>query len=207
MRGRIVSHIPVLLLSLVAVAGLHRVSAQTEPVEKEILVIVDNRQAWPDCRLSSLVTNRLIEHNFLRVVDPGIGEEILHHPAGVMPRQQLMEVGQRRGCRFILWCAIDQEQMIREDNFSIPLVAKQRRVKAVMTGRYYILDCERGRIVRKGTIDLNTHGPSSLQVVDFGDADPELLVPYREQAKLFGELEMQAAKQIEGDVLEIAKLR
>jgi hypothetical protein len=207
MRRKVTNVAAAALIVAAAALAFHSVLGQDSPVEKEVLLIVDGRQAWPDCRLSQLLTNRLSEHNFLKLADPRLAEELPHYPAGVLPRAQLMRLGQHSNCRFIVWCAVDQEKLVRENNFSIPLVAKQRRVTAKLKARYYVLDCERQRIIHKGDIDARRHGPSSLQLVDFGDADPELLVPYSEQEKLFCDLETEAATKIESAFLDVAKLR
>ncbi len=182
-------------------------SSQADPIEKEVLLIVETDNAWPDCKLQFLLQSRLAEYNFLRVSDSRHAAGLREHPRGILPRDELVELGRRIQCRFILWCTVDQEELIRENNFSLPLLAKQRRVKAKLQARYYLLDCERNRIVRQGKANFENHGPSSLQLVDFGDADPALLVSYQDRDQLFTALETRAAEQIENDLLEVTRLQ
>lgn len=180
--------------AIVILAVLISVPLAVPQTGKVVMVIVNgDKSSWPDTRLSEQLLSRLSARNDIKVLPQSVADAVSGSLAGSFSREQLSEAGLAHDCHLVLWVDLLQEELRRETGVTLPLLARQRRVTAVLEADYRVVDCYRGRVVLNETVKLRRYGPSSLQMVDITEADPNLHTPYMEQKRLFDELESEAA--------------
>jgi hypothetical protein len=176
--------------------------------EKTLLLIVNGAgNAWPDCGLQERLVSSLCDHNGLLLASPERSENLIRRLAGRFDKQAILAEGQSEKYRYVLWCDIVKQQLTIENGFSLPLLLTQKRVRASLELEYHIIDCSRGRSVAADRISVHGNGPSTLQCIDFTDADPNLLLSYSDKKALFDRVENDAAKKLIAAFDEIARQR
>jgi hypothetical protein len=191
-----------LLLALVLSVG---VLGQNE---KTLLLIVNGTSnAWPDCGLQERLVSSLCDRNGLLLASPERSADMIRRLAGRFDKQAVLAEGQSGKYRYVLWCDIVKQQLTIENGFSLPVLFTQKRIKASLELEYHIIDCSRGRSVATDHISVHGNGPSTLQCIDFTDADPNLLLSYTDKKALFDRIENDAAKKLVAAFDEIARQR
>ncbi len=194
----------ILLVALLA-AAFGAASAQ---VEKAVVVIVNTASsAWPDGTLAELLVDRIAETNGILVADSADARRVQDRIGLRFDKQAIVEAGLNNSYRYIVWCEIESEQVRVEQGFAFPFLAKQRRVTARLNLDYRIFDCLRGRTVASERLKLRRYGPSSMQYLDFTDADPDLYLSYESRKELFDRLETEAAEKVAAEVEDLARQR
>ncbi len=195
----------VILLVALLVAAFGTASGQ---VEKSVVVIVNTvSSAWPDGTLAELLVDRIAETNGILVADSADARRVQDRIGPRFDKQVVVEAGLNNSYRYIIWCEIVSEQVRVEQGFAFPFLAKQRRVTARLNLDYRIFDCLRGRTVASERLKLRRYGPSSMQYLDFTDADPDLYLSYESRKELFDRLETEAVEQVAAEVEELARQR
>ncbi len=176
--------------------------------QKSLAVIVDvAKSSWPDSQLESTIRSEIAAANGFQISEPSIVVRLREEIGDEFDKDRVAAAGLKCDQRFVLWCRIVEEQLRVEKAFAFPILFKQRRVTARLTVEYRIVDCYRGRIVGGDRLVVKQHGPSSLQIADFTDADPNLYLSYTERKDLFDRLEQKAVAAIVGETQTLAQLR
>ncbi len=190
-----------LILALLVVPAL----AQSE---KSVVVVVNVRQSqWPDGNLNAKLTDRLAASNGFELADSLEAVEVHERIGSRFDRQAAVDAGLSTANRFVVWCDLDRQQIATERGLAFPFLAKQRRVTARMNLTYRIVDCQRGRTVASEEIALKRFGPSSMQYLDFTDADPDLYLSYEARKELYDRLEEEAVEVVAARIEELARQR
>jgi hypothetical protein len=176
--------------------------------EKTLLLIVnDAGNAWPDCGLRERLVSSLCDRSGLLLVSPERSESLIRRLAGRFDRQAVLAEGQSEKYRYVLWCDVVKQQLTIENGFSLPILLTQKHVKASLELEYHIIDCSRGRSVATDHISVHGNSSSTMQCIDFTNADPNLLLSYSDKKALFDRIENDAAKKLIAAFDEIAQLR
>ena len=179
--------------------------AQTE---KSVIIVVNAAgSTWPDGKFADRLNAVIAEHNGIEVADPESARELLDLSKGRFDKQQAIDQGIASEHRFVLWCDVKREDMKVEKGFSFPFLASQRRVIAQMEVEYRIVDCYKGRLVTSEKLKVKKQGPSSMQYLDFTDADPNLYLSYFDRKELFDKLEQEAADKLTDAFADLARQR
>lgn len=176
--------------------------------EKSVIIVVNLAgSTWPDGRFADRLNEVIAEHNGIEVADPESARELMNVSNGRFDKQQAIDHGIASEHRFVLWCDVKREDMKIEKGFSFPFLASQRRVIAQMEVEYRIVDCYKGRLISSEKLKVKKQGPSSMQLLDFSDADPNLYVSYFDRKELFDKLEQEAADKLTDAFADLARQR
>lgn len=183
-------------------------AAAMAQVEKSVIIIVNTAgSSWPDGKFADRLSTAIAEQNDIEVADAEDVQELLLASNGRFDKQQAIDHGVASKHRFILWCDVKREDMRIEKGFALPFIAKQRRVTARMVIEYRIVDCYRGRLVASEKFQVKEHGPSTMQYLDFTDADPSLYLSYLERKEMYDKMEQEAAVKLTDAFDELARQR
>lgn len=176
--------------------------------DKSIIVIVNTSgSSWPDEGFAERLNTLIAEQNGIELAEPEDSEGLKKASNGMFNKQQAIDHGVAGEHRFVLWCDVRREEMRIEKGFALPFLAKQRRVTAHMEVEYRIVDCQRGRLVVSDKLKVKEHGPSSMQYLDYTDADPSLYLSYAERKEMFDKLERDAADKLTEVIDKLARQR
>ncbi|MGB5105543.1 MAG: hypothetical protein WBP29_05370 [Candidatus Zixiibacteriota bacterium] len=176
--------------------------------EKSVIIVVNtSASSWADGAFADRLNSVIAEHNGIEVADANDSRELLDLSKGQFNKQQAIDQGIASEHRFVLWCDVKKEEMRIEKGFSFPFLARQRRVTAHMEIEYRIVDCYRGRLISSEKLKMKSHGPSTMQYLDFTDADPNLYLSYSERKEMFDKLETEAADKMTEVFAEVARQR
>lgn len=194
-----------LLLGLMILAVSTACFAQAD---KSVIVVVNTAaSSWPDQTFANRLNVLIAEQSGVEMADPEDSDELKRASNGLFNKQQAIDHGVAGEHRYVLWCDVKREEMRIEKGFSLPFFAKQRRVTAYMDIEYRIVDCQRGRLVVSEKLKVKEHGPSSMQYLDYTDADPSLYLSYSERKEIFDKLEQEAADKLTEVIDELARQR
>lgn len=194
-----------LVIGLLALAVSTAVQAQTD---KSVIIIVNSAgSSWPDGNFQERLNNVVAEQNGIEIAEAEEARELLEVSGGRFNKQQAIDHGVAGAHRFVLWCDVKREDMRVERGFALPFFAKQRRVTAQMEIEYRIVDCQRGKLVVSDKLKVRKQGPSTMQYLDFTDADPNLYLSYLERKEIFDNLEQEAADKLTDAFAELARQR
>ena len=194
-----------LLLALIVMATSAIAFAQAD---KSIIVVVNTSESsWPDQSFAERLNLLMAEQNGVEIAEPEDSEELKRASNGLFNKQQAIDHGVAGEHRYVLWCDVRREEMRIEKGFTLPFFAKQRRVTAYMDVEYRIVDCQRGRLVVSEKLKVKEHGPSSMQYLDYTDADPSLYLSYAERKEIFDKLEKEAASKLTDVIDDLARQR
>jgi len=194
-----------LVIGLLALAVSTTAQAQTD---KSVIIIVNSTgSSWPDGNFQERLNNVVAEQNGIEIAEAEEARELLEVSGGRFNKQQAIDHGVAGAHRFVLWCDVKREDMRVEKGFALPFFAKQRRVTAQMEIEYRIVDCQRGKLVVSDKLKVRKQGPSTMQYLDFTDADPNLYLSYLERKEIFDNLEQEAADRLTDAFTELARQR
>lgn len=195
---------------IILIAGLLTLlcSPLIAQVDKSVVVVVNTRESsWPDGTFPDQLNSRIAEFNGVELANAQLARELMERSEGKFNKEDAIEHGIATENRFVIWCDIKREEMRTEKGFSFPFLAKQRRVTAYLEIEYRIVDCFRSRLVASDRIKAKQHGPSTLQCLDFTDADPNLYLSYNERKDLFEKLEQKVADKLTETFAELTRQR
>ena len=176
--------------------------------DKSVIVVVNpGGSSWADGEFADRLNAVIAEHNGIEIADAEDARELMDLSKGRFDKQQAIDQGIASSHRYVLWCDIKKEEMRIEKGFSFPFIARQRRVTAHMEIEYRIVDCQRGKLISSEKLKMKSHGPSTMQYLDFTDADPNLYLSYGERKELFDKLEIEAADKLTAVFAEVARQR
>ncbi len=176
--------------------------------EKSVVVVVNVRQSqWPDGNLDGKLADRLAASNSFVLADSLEAVEVHDRIGSRFDRQAAVDAGLSTANRFVVWCDLDKQQIATERGLAFPFLAKQRRITARLNMTYRIVDCQRGRTVASDEIALKRFGPSSMQYLDFTDADSDLYLSYEARKELYDRLEQEAVEIVAERIEELARQR
>lgn len=176
--------------------------------EKSVLIIVNSAgSSWPDGNFQERLNSIVAEQNGIEIAEAEEARALLEVSGGRFNKQQAIDHGVAGAHRFVLWCDVKREDMRVEKGFALPFFAKQRRVTAQMEIEYRIVDCLRGKLVVSEKLKVKKQGPSTMQYLDFTDADPNLYLSYLERKEMFDNLEQEAADILTDAFAELARQR
>lgn len=176
--------------------------------DKSVIIIVNSAgSSWPDGQFQERLNAIIAEQNGLEIAEAEDAQELLKVSDGRFNKQRAIDYGVAGAHRFVLWCDVKREEMRIEKGFTLPFFARQRRVTAHMELDYRIVDCSRGRVVASEKLKVKKHGPSTMQYLDFTDADPNLYLSYVERKEMFDNLEQEAADKLTDVFAELARQR
>jgi hypothetical protein len=176
--------------------------------EKSVIIVVNLAgSTWPDGKFADRLNAVIAEHNGIEVADSESARELMDLSKGRFDKQQAIDHGIASEHRFVLWCDVKREDMKVEKGFSFPFLAAQRHVIAQLEVEYRIVDCYKGRLVTSDKLKVKKQGPSSMQYLDFSDADPNLYLSYFDRKELFDKLEQEAADKLTDAFADLARQR
>ncbi len=176
--------------------------------EKSVIIIVNSAgSSWPDGNFQERLNSIVAEQNGIEIAEAEEAWALLEVSGGRFNKQQAIDHGVAGAHRFVLWCDVKREDMRVEKGFALPFFAKQRRVTAQMEIEYRIVDCLRGKLVVSEKLKVKKQGPSTMQYLDFTDADPNLYLSYLERKEMFDNLEQEAADILTDAFAELARQR
>lgn len=191
----------------VAIALILAASATAQTEKSVIIVVNTSASSWADGEFADRLNAVIAEHNGIEVAEADDARELMDVSKGRFDKQRAIDQGIASEHRFVLWCDVKKEEMRIEKGFSFPFLARQRRVTAQMEIEYRIVDCYRGRLISSEKLTMKRHGPSTMQYLDFTDADPSLYLSYSERKELFDKLETEAADKLTEVFAEVARQR
>ena len=194
-----------LLFSLAILATSAACFAQAD---KSVIVVVNTAESsWPDQSFAKRLNTLMAEQSGVELAEPEDSDELKRASNGLFNKQQAIDHGVAGEHRYVLWCDVRREEMRIEKGFKLPFFAKQRRVTAYMDIEYRIVDCQRGRLMVSEKLKVKEHGPSSMQYLDYTDADPSLYLSYAERKEIFDKLEQEAADKLTEVIDDLARQR
>ncbi len=194
---------PVAGLLIMAMSSLALAQA-----DKSVIIIVNSSgSSWPDGNFQERLNSIVAEQNGIEIAEAEDARELLEVSGGRFDKQQAIDHGVAGAHRYVLWCDVKREEMRVEKGFALPFFAKQRRVTAHMEIEYRIVDCLRGKLVVSEKLKVKKQGPSTMQYLDFTDADPNLYLSYIERKEMFDNLEQEAADKLTDAFAELARQR
>ncbi len=164
-----------------------------------VLVHVQQPQlAWADENLSHHVRQAFSRNQELRVHDADgwltDGPAFPDHRTDI---DSLVNWGLEAACRYLLVVTVDEEDLVRHKSFNLPLVFHRYETRAVVTGRYLLLDVQKAKVLAMKPFDVSIKGSAQFQGgTEDNRHDPGLHLTPVQKSRLFEALEKKLSEHL-----------
>ncbi len=163
---------------------------------RTVMIVCDKPPALlPEISLVEQLQQRLALDAGLTIVIPDLNR----FPAPAGPSfdvDSLLARGRQAGCRYLLYLKIDDGGIATRKQTSIPFILSRYVVEGKLTGRYLLLDIDKGRQMGQWTLKTCTVGNRRWQVADDYPDDPDLFLSAPRKIALLKQVEERAADEI-----------
>lgn len=163
---------------------------------RTVMIVCDKPAALlPDLSLVEQLQQRLALDAGLTIVIPDQSRvPAPGHPS--FDIDTLLARGREAGCRYLLYLKIDDGGIATRKQTSIPFILSRYVVEGKLTGRYLLLDIDKGRQMGQWKLKTCSVGNRRWQAADDYPDDPDLFLSAPRKIALLKQVEERAADEI-----------
>lgn len=178
--------------SLIAIAVL-ALSQQARAQADVLLHVADAARPWGEQTFSTQMQNELAKSLNLRVSVQPRGDSVC--TLTTLNVDSLANVGRANGTRYYMLVTVTDYYIEHRKTFNIPVLFHKYESFGVAEGEYWLIDCERSRLVSALPFRVERKGPRIFQAAIDGDEnDPELHLTPAQKERFFEGLDRELAK-------------